>query len=272
MIAALIVAAIVAASLAFMRPGKKSEKYDIVFFGDSIVAGIEKYESIPTMIEKDTGLKTLNCGFGGLTMSSGTKENYPGDFTFFYSMVALSELVKNNELDTLSLALPAEDYIVPAAWNEKVEIMTRLETSGIRYALIEYGINDYMAGKPVDNPDNPYDIKTFGGALRKTIENLQEAIPDVCIVLVTPTYIERDGESCLEKSFGGGTLDAYVTKEFEVAEQYGISVVDNFYSEIINKDNLGTMTYDNLHPNEEGNRLIADNILKRLRKIEGFTQ
>lgn len=272
LLAFIMVAGLVTASFAISRLSVKSEKYEMVFFGDSIVAGTELFESIPMMLSDELGSEIFNAGFGGLTMAESAKEGYFGDFSFFYSMVTLSELWKNNSFDTLLLAAPSEEYIMPYGWQEKAESLSRLDISNVRMVLIEYGVNDYLAGNPVENPEDAYDVRSFSGALRKSIENIRERNPEVQIVLVTPTYMRSEFGECTETDLGGGTLDKYVDKEIEVAREYGIPVVDNFNAGIVNRENFETVTYDNLHTNEEGNRLIVDNILKRLREIEGFAE
>lgn len=270
--AIIMVAGIAAVSLAICRPSAKSEKYDIVFCGDSLIEGNIWAEPIPLMLGDAMGMKVLNAGFGGLTMAESAKEGYAGDFTYFYSMVTLSELWKNNALDKLSLAISSEEYVMPHGWKERIDAFSKLDISNVRLVLIEYGVNDYLSGNSVENPEDAYDIRTFSGALRKAIENIREGAPQVRIVIVTPTYMRTGFGECTEYDFGGGTLDEYVDKEIEIAREYGIPVVDNFHDGIINKDNLETVTSDNLHTNEEGNRLIIDNILKRLKEIEGFTK
>lgn len=270
--AIIMVAGLVAVSFALNRPVTKEEKYDIVFFGDSLVAGTEQYETIPALVGDSLGMKTLNAGFGGLSMAESAKEGYPGDFSYFYSMITLSELWKNNNLDTLKMAISSEEYIMPSGWLQKVEDLSSLDISSVRLILIEYGVNDYLGGNSVENVRDAYDIKSFSGALRKSIENLQAGNPDAQIVLVTPTYMQSDFGECTEYDFGGGTLDKYVDKEIEIAKEYDLPIVDNFHDGIINRENLGTLTYDKLHANEEGSILISDNILKRLKEIEGLTE
>lgn len=272
LLAMIMVAGLVAVSFAFNRPAAKDVKYDIVFFGDSLVAGVEGCETIPDMVADSVGMKTLNAGFGGLSMAESAKEEYPGDFSYFYSMITLSELWKNNNLDTLKMAISSEEYIMPSGWLQKVEDLSKLEISSVRLILIEFGVNDYLGGNPVENAEDAYDVKSFSGALRKSIENLQEGAPDAKIVLVTPTYMRSAFGECTEYDFGGGTLEQYVDKEIEIAKEYNLPVVDNFHDGIINRENLETVTYDNLHANEEGIILISDNILKRLKEIEGLTE
>ncbi len=270
--AIIMVAGIAAVSFAIARPSAKIEKYDIVFFGDSLIEGTDWGDTIPQILGDLLGMKTLNAGFGGLSMAESAKEGYPGDYSYFYSMITLSELWKNNVLDSLLLATSSKDYIMPRGWRDRIDALSKLDTSDVRLVLIEYGVNDYLGGNQVDNPEDAYDVRTFCGALRKSIENIREATPQAQIVLITPTYMRSVFGECTEYDFGGGTLDKYVDKEIEIAGEYGIPVVDNFHDAIVNKENLETVTYDNLHTNEEGNRLIADNILKRLKEIEGLTK
>lgn len=47
---------------------------------------------------------------------------------------------------------------------EHVKNMKNLDLSTLDYASIWFGTNDFTANVVLDNPDDPYDVTTFGGA------------------------------------------------------------------------------------------------------------
>ena len=112
-------------------------------------------------------------------------------------------------------------------------------------------------------------MNSFGGALRSSVENIRKALPDATIVLCTPTYTWTDylDVDCTKADFGGGTLPEYVAKEKEIAAEYGLTCVDNFYGSGINRDNFKEYLYDGLHTLYEANLLIAENIVDNVEGI-----
>ena len=263
----LILICFVPALLVLNRP--KKLQCEIVCFGDSVMAGFYDNATIPGYIETYSGRKTLNAAFGGLTMSAYFDNPKAGDASHLFSMVELSDaLVKRDfSLQTMATKRSIGDY--PQDWYGVTEALNAVDWDSVKYVFIEQGVNDYLLGKPTDDASDRYNRSTFAGALRTSIENVQKALPDAEIVLLTPIYNWAGGadRDCTERDLGGGTLLAYIDKEKEVAAEYGLICVDNFHGSGINRDNYKEYLYDGLHTLEEANALIAQNIIDN---VEGL--
>ena len=112
------------------------------------------------------------------------------------------------------------------------------------FALVEFSVND-------ENDD--FFQETYEGLLRKVITSpLQPA------VLSMHNMFYNDGKNAQEKHLA-------IAKHYEVPS---VSVKDSVYAEIekgtIKKEEL---TPDDLHPNTEGHRLVADLIIHFLEKV-----
>lgn len=256
------------AAFAFKKKGEK-EQYDVVFFGDSIVASdYSGIWDIPTLVSEETGLTVLNAGFGGYTMSNRNIPAYPGDSGRLFCMIGLSDSVRirdfSNQRMTTFNGQGATGYIPVVATH-----LYNTDWDSVKYILIEQGANDYLTGVPIDDGFDRYNEYTFGGALRKSIENIRVGVPNAQIILVTPIYMKPDGllGDCNSKDFGGGLLKEYVAKELEIAAEYGIYVIDDFHEIDINKDNYEQYLPGGLHPNLEGNQLLAQNISRHLKEL-----
>jgi len=113
------------------------------------------------------------------------------------------------------------------------------------------------------------DIDTFGGALRTTLQCIQERYPHLRIILVSPIYCEIQGntlQKCYKADFGGGILDEYVNLEKEIAEEYGVEWIDMYHGSGIWEDNIDTYLFDKLHPTVEGVMLLGNMIADYLEK------
>lgn len=249
--------------------GKDKADYEIVCFGDSVMACVYGDGTIPYYLGEITGRSTLNAAFGGLPMSDLREVTFAGDSSYLFSMVELSKALLNRDFSLQIIGTKERVTEYNPEWYGVADSLNRLNYDSIRYVIIEHGVNDYLMGKALDDPDDRYNELTFAGALRTSIENVQKALPDATIVLVTPAYMKlenMDGD-CTETDFGGGTLPDYVDKEKEVAAEYGLTCVDNFNESGINKDNYREYLYDGLHSHQGGNILFAENII---RNVEGM--
>ena len=76
---------------------KGDAEYEIVCFGDSVMACMYGDESVPYFIEELTGRTTLNAAFGGLPMGRISEEGKSGDVNPLFTMVELSEALLRSD-------------------------------------------------------------------------------------------------------------------------------------------------------------------------------
>lgn len=266
-----IVAALTLCFALILLNQKKTAKYDIVFFGDSIIACDHSERDLVTKFNNESEYSVLNGAFGGMTLSYIDKEHLAGNHDNLYTMIGLSESVKERDFTLQILASQKENVNVVPYWHPTSVELNDVDWDSVKYVLIEHGANDYLNGVSLDNKNDKYDPYTFAGALRTSIENVQKGAPNAKIVLVTPIYMNPWGLSgdCYEADYGGGLLESYVEKEKEVGYEYGLMVIDNFHDLPINKENYEEYVPGGLHGSEAGNELIIQNILKYLRETDG---
>ena len=267
-LSALIIVACILVSFSFFEK-KALEEYDIIFFGDSIVASdYSEWWDISTLISNETNYKVLNAGYGGYTMSNRSVSAYSGDPRRLFSMIGLSESVR---ITDFSMQVAASPEVNNVSWYFPTvsRHLNNVNWENVKYIFIEQAANDYLYGIPADDGEDKYNEFTFGGALRKSIENIREGVPNAHIILVTPIYMKPEGFSgdCNSKDFGGGYLRDYVNKEIEIANEYGLYVIDDFHEIDINSENYEQFIPGGLHPNLEGNQMIADNIVGHLKEL-----
>ena len=268
-ISLIVVAIAIFAAVLLIKPTEE-DSYDCVIFGDSIVAGEHNEFGLVPKIEERTGLKILNAGFGGLTMSNFDDEHLMSNAAKSFTMARLSEAVLNKDFTLQILAGQKENiYVMDYFYSTAMEL-DRVNWDSVRYVIIEHGANDYLMGVPLDDADDPNNTETFGGALRFSVNNLLKALPNAKIIVMTPIYNNPDGleGDSNTSDYGGGLLKDYVDKEKEIAEEFGIYVIDNFTNIDINADNYEDYIPGGLHPNTEGMYLIADEVKKFLDTLE----
>lgn len=149
------------------------------------------------------------------------------------------------------------------AGNKVMDLLARIDKDilekGADLVLIFIGINDvwqkYQNGAGTGE-------KQFIEAYRSILEKLRSA--EIKFILCTPTVI---GEKILEQNEADADLDVFSNVIKQLGEEFEVPVVDlrsAFKNQLailnINNESQGIMTYDGVHLNEQGNRLVASEI------------
>lgn len=240
----------------------------IVNFGDSIFGNARPPEDISTHIATLTGATVHNCGFGGCRMSYHPSANYDA-----FSMTKLADAVANNDFSVQDAAISnTEGDSVPGYFAESVELLKSIDFSKVDIITIAYGANDFN-GVTLDNADNILNQRTFGGALRYSIETILTAHPHIRIFVCSPTYrFWMDSEYVFTEDSDTKVGGAYyrttdiAEKAKEIAVEYKLPYIDNYHSLGINKFNRVQYfpATDGAHHNITGRKLIAAHIAKEL--------
>lgn len=240
----------------------------IVNFGDSIFGNARPPEDISTYLAELTGATVHNCGFGGCRMSYHPSANYDA-----FSMTKLADAIASGDFSIQDAAISnTEGDSVPGYFAESVELLKNIDFNKVDIITIAYGANDFN-GVTLDNADNILSQRTFAGALRYSIETILTAYPHIRIFVCSPTYrFWMDSEYVFTEDSDTKVGGAYyrttdiVEKAKEIATEYKLPYIDNYYSLGINKFNRGQYfpTTDGAHHNVNGRKLIAAHITKEL--------
>lgn len=242
----------------------KDDSYDIVCLGDSNFGNTQNEAGVAALLSKKVGKNVLNGAFGGSMMTSKYDKK-----TEYYSALSMHNLaisicngnfgVQKSAIDAIAM----RDY--SGYFEKSLERLSKVDFSSVEILIIEHGLNDYLAGVLIENGVDPYDVKTFTGALRSSIKLLREKYPDMRIILVTPVYCVVPGANgeyypCDEYTFGGRYLEEYVNAELKVAKELGLEIVDVYHGIDINAENHFTYLEDGLHFNDYGREIAVDMI------------
>lgn len=219
--------------------------WNIVFFGDSVIGNYTDSTSVPAVTDALTGAVVYNMGYGGTCMAKAADNDKSSLFDI------VTAFTEGN-----SALLPSgsqchrgmEQYFTDSPW-------------GNHCFVINYGLNDYFMGLPISS-DDPYDIYTFKGAARASIQALREAYPDAQILLNTPnfTVLFENGT----EPHSSHVLADYVNALKEVATELNVDLLDNYNELGIHEENEEMYLSDGCHPNERGRFLIGQRIAWKL--------
>lgn len=240
----------------------QEKEYQVLCLGDSIIGNVRDESSVTALIGVQLGKNVYNGAFGGTTLAKRNKENRRDKAIDCISLVELAKGVAYQDFSVQNASITrcaSMDYFLEAAYD-----FNKVNIDKVQIIVIEHGVNDYLSGVPLYNPEDRYDPFTFAGALRTTLELLMETYPSKKILLCTPTYcwFKMEQVSCEEREFGYGYLEDYVNMEIEIASEYNIDILDNYHDSGIggSLENMEKYTEDGLHLNEEGRKIIAERI------------
>jgi lysophospholipase L1-like esterase len=248
----------------------------ILALGDSQFGNTQDASSVTSYISSITGATVYNGGFGGCRM--GRHESTDG--WDWFSMYRLAdELVKPLSDDTRFQ--PQTSAVNNSAWTSKpayfnttVEMLKTIDLDNIDYLVISYGTNDVTGENMADDQSDRLNVNTFGGALRYSLEKLFITYHNLNILLCSPTYrIWFENGEFIEdsdtKEFSGGKVPDFVAKEKEIAVEFKIPILDNYYELGINKFNYlkAFDTSDGVHQNADGRKIMGEKIGKKLLAI-----
>lgn len=223
----------------------------MVFLGDSVIAYAQDSTSVSGVVGGLTGAQTYNCGQGGIpaTVDPAAALSFP----------EMAEYLISGELTGADK--DSDFYRGAAKFLED-------DHEGKSYCFVlNFGLNDYFGGHPVENPADPYDTGTYAGALRSGIAALQEAYPDAIVLVLTPTYTTFFSEGTDRNSDAGGVLTDYVEAAQRVADEMGVYSLNNYAQLGIDAETAEMYLADGCHPNNAGRLLMGRTIVSWMGEI-----
>lgn len=247
---------------------KKLEGKVVVNFGDSIFGKRRPPEDISTKLAELTGATVYNCGFGGCHMSNHWATTYNA-----FSMCNLADAIVTGNWTTQNNAIAdTSSNAVPSYFAEALEILKGLDFEDVDIVTIAYGTNDFTNGDVLENANNLYDVESYSGALRHSVETLLTTYPHLKIFICSQTYrfwIDDSNvfteDSDTKVNTNNVKLTDFVEKTKEIAEEYHLPYINN-YDIGMNKFNRSRYfsATDGTHPIITGCHLIAEHMANEL--------
>lgn len=244
----------------------QQRQVQMVAFGDSVFTDIGEMTAIPDRLSGLLDMSVYNAAMGGTCAARLETERRLDYAKGSMSLVGLTRAIRAKDFDVQQTARIQDSNT--ERFPETVEGLSQVDFSRVETVLIQQGVNDYHAGTPIENPEDPYDEYTYLGALRSAVKDLRRTNPEIRIVLVTPTYtwyLQTD-QTCEEADNGGGRLEEYVEAELALARELGVETVDLYHDFFSHEEweDWALYTMDGIHPNETGRDKIAQRIAQIL--------
>lgn len=243
--------------------------FDVVATGDSIIGKERTDGAVNEYFEQYSGLTMANGAFGGNCASVRGDAGRYARHEESITLPRLAEAICYQDFGAQWADLAASRMTI-GYFEESMRNLAEADFRKAKALMLAFGTNDYLSGKAPDDPSDPFNTETYGGALRYAVDLLQKTYPELEVVLVTPLFChipERD--NCFEQTFyGGETLDKYADVAKAVAAQYGLYVIDALYGAGIDEGNYEEYTDGGgLHLNKAGRERYARFLAEETRKL-----
>ncbi len=262
---AVIVASLIASTQIgrkkYFPQDKSNEDIKILFMGDSNFAYEFESISIPDIINMTDGYSAYNVAIGGASAAKSVLIDGRGSHEELFGFYHLSRIARTDNYQSV-VAMESERT---ADEIDRVIYLTQIDLQEMDYIVISYGLNDYMAGIPIEGED-PFDERTYCGALRSGIRRLQKET-DATIILASITYAvfpEEDGtfRDGYEVDFGGGVIADYRDATQKVASEFENIIFYDALSDLqIDQTNYEDYMFDIIHLNEKARMLYAKKLI-----------
>ena len=215
----------------FQDRGEGTGRYqvDIVAFGDSEFGEVRDGTAVPSLLQELTDRSVFNAGMGGTCLARLERDKRLDYAKGSLSMTGLAKAIWAGDFGVQRTARIRES--MTEYFPEVVAGLAEVDFSRVEIVLIQQGLNDYHAGVPIENPEDPWDEYTFLGALRSSVYALRKANPDIRIVVVSPiyTWYTAKGTTCQEEDQGGGVLEVYVEALERAAGELELEFIDMYH-------------------------------------------
>ena len=231
-------------------------RLQIVFLGDSILDGYRNETGIAYLTGVYCDADVYNLAMGGTTAALVTYESAVYDQWSSRCLQGVVHAICGN-VDAKIM----DGY-------RAGEVFATCDFSNTDYFVIEYGMNDFLSGVPLNDEDDTFDEYTYVGALRVAIQRLREAVPDATIVLCSPNYAQfwgKDGSYLGDGNMvnnGGGKLVEYYRVCGNVSVDMNTLFLDAYEGIGLDAYSADEYLEDGIHLSEKGRRKYAEKLSK----------
>lgn len=203
--------------------------YCAVICGDSIFANTTNNFSIQNNLNNFSGMNYILRAIGGSTATT-----IDGDTT---------TLKYQLNIDAIN------DQLISANQTDKQLLF-----------FIEFGLNDYFQGMPLNNSYNKYDENTYSGMIRTGIELIKEEWPDSEIIIFIPGYITMYENGTLKPFYNSHLLNEFRATAQQLAQEYDTYCFDQCELGFTQAE-ADIYLADHVHYNEKGLYTVAQSLM-----------
>lgn len=150
-----------------------------------------------------------------------------------------------------------------------VQLIDMLDLSDYNLVTIAWGVNDWKYNMALGTweESTPKDGTIFGN-MKYVVEKIISSNPLAKIVMITPINCKQGDESTnwgIGHAYpNNGTLEDIFNAIKRCCEYYCIELIDMTHTSIVNRKNIGSLLFDNVHPSELAHIMMARELSRKI--------
>ena len=217
----------------------------IIWLGDSVHAytwpdGV----TIPYLFGYESGATCYNWAQGGMTYAKMGVANYDP-----YSGVGMVDALISKNFTAQETYAGDDHGTKNGNFHAEVAEMKAMDMATVDTVIIEFGANDAMKMVTLDNPDNPFDTTTTGGALRHMIKELQTKYPKLKIAVCNVQRMAGWADSEHTKYYDSKNQNEVIAR---VCAELAVPMIDIYNLLGANDYTKSTIMADGVHRSHYG--------------------
>ena len=253
---------------------EKDDDLRILFLGNGSLADDKDSDTnMANIVQKKTGATVYNCAIPGsyMAMKNTTyKDSFIYDAFSFYNLCTIFTVGNTETISWAERDLGG----LPEDVEQSLDLLQSIDYDELDVLCIYYDAADYLDERPSYHIDKDTDPTIFCGALSAGLDLIQEFLPNVRVIVMSPTYayvVDKDGN--YSSSFGTDILEEplsnYIGLQSQVCMEHHVSFVDNFYGSVY-EEIADDYLKDNILLNEKGHELVSDRFLYALNRFNDY--
>lgn len=145
--------------------------------------------------------------------------------------------------------------------------------SGVDMVTLSWGVNDWKYGETIGTVNSTVGDGTLCGNMKYVIEKILTQNPNCKVFVVTPVNSANTTKDYGDESTnwglgyavsGSGTLEQVYQAEKDVADYYGIQLIDQTHTSVVNRKNLLQNLPDGVHPSLECHDTLGHEMSRKI--------
>lgn len=253
---------------------EKDDDLRILFLGNGSLADDKDSDgNMANIVQKKTGATVYNCAIPGsyMTMKNTTyKDSFIYDAFSFYNLCTIFTVGNTETISWAERDLGG----LPEDVKQSLDLLQSIDYDELDVLCIYYDGSDYLEERPSYHIDKETDPTIFCGALNAGLDLIQEYLPKVRIIVMSPTYayvVDKDGNysSSFSTDILKEPLSNYIGLQSKACMEHHVSFVDNFYGSVY-EEIADDYLKDNILLNEKGHKLLSDRFLYALNRFNDY--
>ena len=247
----------------YFSKSKKNKK--LVCFGDSITGMFDGKADYPFMIQMDSDIETVNCGFAGCQYTDHNSDMYK---PFCMNRIVDSIVANDYTYQEGSSKVDPSNANYSKMYEEHLTNLKNIDWNTVDYVSMFWGTNDWGVSailKSIDDLNTENKQRTnVEDSIKYCIEKIVTKYPHLKVLVICPYWRRISTGKDSNKDANSNGVYLFEFSDFiedTVRKNYNLPVINLYWNLGANSITDRYYTKDGTHPTEKTKHIIANKII-----------